>query len=148
MLYKPDFWFSRSFSWAGRQHCPKSEKQYHKNGCHLHLVAHFFTNLSQNVCPINTQILIYRHSRCVCNLWHAFWFYYDFFHTLLLIIHVWNVISPPNFYWFYIYSILIFKMSDVTASYGIPLNFITFLRILHKTDEYSCLKCFLSSPIV
>ena len=31
------------------------------------------------------------------------------------------------------------KMPDVTASYGMPPNFIMFLTILHKIDEYSCL---------
>ena len=31
--------------------------------------------LSQNVCLINTHILIYWHSRCDCKLWNAFWFY-------------------------------------------------------------------------
>ena len=36
-------------------------------------------------------------------------------------------------------------MPDLTASYGMPLNFITFfvLQILHKIDEYSCLKYFI-----
>ena len=40
-----------------------------------------------------------------------------------------------NQYWY-------INMSIVTVSYGMPLNFITFLlRILNKIDEYSCLKC-------
>ena len=33
-------------------------------------------------------------------------------------------------------------MPDVTASYGMPLDFINlFLRILHTNDEHSCLEC-------
>ena len=46
-----------------------------------------------------------------------------------------------NQYWYV-------KMPDVTANYGMPLNFITFfLRILHKIDEYSCLKYCISTKL-
>ena len=79
--------------WAGR----------HKHERHFRLVAHIFTKLSQNVCLINIHILIYLHARYDCKLWNALWFYYVFghFHTLLLTltIHVWIVVSPPNFHW-------------------------------------------------
>ena len=44
-------------------------KKYHKNERHLRLVTHSFTKLSQNVCLIDTHILIYRYARCNCNLW-------------------------------------------------------------------------------
>ena len=44
-----------------------------------------FIKLLQNVCLINTHILIYWHARCNCQLWKALGFYYVFgyFHTLL-----------------------------------------------------------------
>ena len=49
------------------------------------------------------------------------------FHTLLLTIHVWIVVSPPKFHWLYITNQYEYvKMSDVTSSYGMYLNFITF----------------------
>ena len=54
-----------------------SEK-YIKNERHLSLVTHSFTKLSQNVCLIDTHILMYRHARCDCKLWNTLWFYCDF----------------------------------------------------------------------
>ena len=42
----------------------KCLKKYHKNERHLCLVAYIFTKLSQNVCLINTNILMYWHFRC------------------------------------------------------------------------------------
>ena len=57
--HSPNDRFSRPFSWTGRQHCPMSEKQNHKNERHLRLVAYIFTKFSQNVCLINTHTLIY-----------------------------------------------------------------------------------------
>ena len=56
--------------------------------------------------------------------------FFGHFHTLLLTIHVWIVVSPPNFHWLYILSILIYDMPDVTASYGMPFKFITFFENL------------------
>ena len=74
ILTWPDFSFSRLFVSAGRKHCPKSEKN-HKNERHLCLITHKFTKISQNVCLINTHILIDCHARCDCKLWNALWFY-------------------------------------------------------------------------
>ena len=79
-------------------------KIHHRNERHLCLVTQSITKLSQNKCLVNTHILIYRHTRCDCKLWHALWFYCVFghFHTLLFNIHLWIVVSPPNFHWLYI----------------------------------------------
>ena len=46
-------------------------KKYHKSEWHLYLVRHNFTKLSQNMCLIDTHILIYRYSRCDCKLWNV-----------------------------------------------------------------------------
>ena len=85
-----DFYF---FFWADRQHCPMSEKQYHKSERQLRLVAYIFTKLAQNVCLINIHIFIYQHARCHCRLWNALWFYCVFghFYTLLLTINIWFI---------------------------------------------------------
>ena len=50
-------------------------KVRHKNEWHLRLVAHIFSKVSQNICLINTHILIYWHARCQYKLWKALWFY-------------------------------------------------------------------------
>ena len=50
-------------------------KKYRKNEWHLCLVAHIFTKHSQNVCLINTHILICQHGRCDCKLWNALLFW-------------------------------------------------------------------------
>ena len=60
---------------AGRQHCPMSENENNKNERHFCLISCIFTKLSQNVCLINTHILIHRYVRCDCKLWSALWFY-------------------------------------------------------------------------
>ena len=52
-----------------------SLKKYHKNERHFCLIADHFLKLSQNMCLINTHILIYRHARCNCKLWNAIWCY-------------------------------------------------------------------------
>ena len=65
----PDFWVLRLFVRAGQKHWPMSEK-YIKNFNGIS-----FTKLSQNVCLINTHILIYWHARCICKFWKALWFY-------------------------------------------------------------------------
>ena len=44
----------------------------------LCLVTHSFTKLSQNVCSINTLILVYRYARYDSRLWSVLWFYYVF----------------------------------------------------------------------
>ena len=44
-------------------------KKCHKNEQHLCYVTHIFTKLSQNVCLINTHILIYCNAICNCKLW-------------------------------------------------------------------------------
>ena len=71
-----------------------------KNERHLCLVLHICTKLSQNVCLINTQILVYWHAKCNCKLWKALWFYciFGYFHTLLTSIHVWSIVSSPKFH--------------------------------------------------
>ena len=66
----------RLFFRAGQ--LPYVWKMYSKNEQHLRLVAHIFTKLSQNVCLINTNILMYQHARCDCKLWKALWFYWVF----------------------------------------------------------------------
>ena len=43
--------------------------------CHLCLVAHRFTILSQHMYLVATHILIYWYARCDCKLWNALWFY-------------------------------------------------------------------------
>ena len=68
------------------RHWPMSEKNITKNERHLSLVAHSFTKLSQNVCLINTHILIYWHARCDCKLWKLLWFYCVFFWVFSYII--------------------------------------------------------------
>ena len=58
-------------------------------GCNLgksKTVEHFFIKLSQNICLINTYILIYRNARCDCMLWNTPWLYciFVYFHVKLL----------------------------------------------------------------
>ena len=53
-------------------------KKYRKNERHLCLEAQFFTKLSQNVCLINTHILIYWYAKYNNKLWKALWFYFVF----------------------------------------------------------------------
>ena len=57
-------------------------------------------NLWQNVCLNDKHILINRYSRCDCKLWNANWLYnvFGYFHTLLMAIHVWSIVPPPNFH--------------------------------------------------
>ena len=100
------------------------------------------------VCLTNTHILIYRHARCDCKLWNALWFYCGF---LDIFIHFWRPfmsefleIHQPNFLWLCILSKLICQNAKCVAIYEKSPNFITFfLQILHKIEEYSCLKCFI-----
>ena len=81
ILTEPDFRFATLFFFChGMKTLPYVWKVYHENGRHLRLVAHIFTKLSQNVCLINTHILIYWHARCDCKLWHAPWFYCIFYY--------------------------------------------------------------------
>ena len=44
----------------------------HKNERRWRLVGHSFTKLSQNVCLVNTHILVYWNARCDCKLWNVF----------------------------------------------------------------------------
>ena len=48
----------------------------YKNWRHLCMVAYSFTKFTQNMCLINTHILIYQYVRCDCKLWNATWFYF------------------------------------------------------------------------
>ena len=54
---------------------PNVRKKYHKNERHLCLVRHNSTKLSQNMCQIDTHILIYWYIECDCKLWNALWYY-------------------------------------------------------------------------
>ena len=69
------------------------------------------TKLSQNLCLINIHILIYWHARYDCRLWNVYSFYCIFweFYTQLTTIHVWIVVSPPNFHKLCVQSIDTFK---------------------------------------
>ena len=46
-------------------------KEYYKKEHHLCLVKHNFTKLSQNMCLINTHILVYQYARHNCKLWYV-----------------------------------------------------------------------------
>ena len=50
-------------------------KKYQKNDRHLCLVWYNFTKLSQNMCLINANILIYQYARLDSKLWNIPWFY-------------------------------------------------------------------------
>ena len=52
----------------------------------LRLVTHIFINLSQNICLINTHILIYWYARCDCKLWNSLRFYNVFWAFSYIII--------------------------------------------------------------
>ena len=71
-------------------------KKFHKNERHLSLVTHSFPKFSQNICLINTHILIYWNARCSCKLWKAIWFYCVFF--LGILIHYWLVFMSKVLY--------------------------------------------------
>ena len=61
-------------------------KIHHKNEQNFCLVAHNFDKFSQNVCLVNTYILIYWHARYDCKLWNTLWFYYVFWAFSCIII--------------------------------------------------------------
>ena len=65
------FWFCCDRS----KTLPYVWKKYLKNERYLCLVTHSFTKHSQNVCLINTHILVNRYPRCDCKLWNASWSY-------------------------------------------------------------------------
>ena len=116
-----------------------------------------FTKLSKTVCLINMHILIYRYARCNCNLWKVFWFYCPFwyFHTLLTTIHVWIIVSSPNFHRLFVswmYTFWYVNMSNVTIGYGRLSSLIAFFfwefsyittclkrYIFIKTSQIMCL---------
>ena len=78
-----------------------SLKKYHKNERNLRLVTYTFTKLSQNVCLINTQILIYIDMPYVTASYGTpfdFIVFFRYFHIFLTIIHVWSIVSSPNFH--------------------------------------------------
>ena len=58
-------------------------KKYHKNGRYLSLEEDIFAKISQNMCLLNTHILICQHARCGCKLWNASCFYYVSLRTQL-----------------------------------------------------------------
>ena len=58
-----------------------------------------------------------------------FIYFWGPFMSELLYLHQIFIDCVSNQYWYV-------KMLDVSASYELPLNFITFLRILHKIEEY------------
>ena len=81
-------------------------KKYHKNEQYLCLVTHIFTKLLQNVCLINTHILIYRHARCNCKLWN---YSITNFNKLKVIFIIWCQICHFNMYeclFWYVSSVL------------------------------------------
>ena len=61
-------------------------KKYHRNERHLCLVAYSFIKLSQNICLINIDILMYWQITCSCKLWHAPLLWLVFFKEFLYII--------------------------------------------------------------
>ena len=61
-------------------------KKYHKNVPYLCFVAHSITKLSQNMCLINTHILMFQYARCNRKLWKVFWFYCVFWVFIELIV--------------------------------------------------------------
>ena len=48
---------------------------FEKNITKMCLVPHIFIKLSQNVCLMNTHILMYWYARFNCKLWRVHWFY-------------------------------------------------------------------------
>ena len=80
------FLISNTVFVTGCKHCPIFEEKYHKNERHFCLETHSFLKLSQNVCLINTLILMYPYDRYVCKLWSAFRFYCIFFGGIFIII--------------------------------------------------------------
>ena len=69
MILKRSLIFDFLLVWASQKHCPMSEKNYHKKERHFYLITLCFSKLSQNMCPINTHILLYWYARCNCKLW-------------------------------------------------------------------------------
>ena len=99
------FWCTFQF-WISRLFLGRSETmfyffiEYHKKR-YLCSIKHFFTKLSHNVCLTNTHILTYLHVRCNCILWNVRYFccvFFKNFHTSLPTIHVWSIVSSPNFH--------------------------------------------------
>ena len=84
---------------------------------------------------------MYQYFKCICKLWNAIWFncvFWIFFHTLMTTIHVWKVVSAPNFHRTCICLMYIFwyiNMPNVTASYGTFLDLITFFGNLIKQSQ-------------
>ena len=62
------------------------------------------------------------------------------FHTLLLTIHDWIVVSPPNFHWLYVWLMYTFWYVNVTASYGRFSDLIAFSGNFHILQITACLK--------
>ena len=96
-------------------------KKYHKNCIwHLFLVKYIFIKHSQNVCLINTHILMYRYARYNFQLWKVHWLFYCIFLIFSNIIdeHVWFVVSSPNIHRMLIYIFLYINLPNVSAYYG------------------------------
>ena len=76
-------------------------KKYHKNKRHSCIILNIITKILQNVCLINTHVLMYWQVRCDRKLWYAprFWcFFKEFLLYIHASIHVWSfIISPQNF---------------------------------------------------
>ena len=94
-------------------------KKYHINEQHLHLITHIFTKLLQNVCLIKTHILIYRYVKSDYNLWNVLRFYCVFFGYCYILLIIVCLISTYICY---------INIPDVTASYGMPLDFTVFFK--------------------
>ena len=86
-------------------------------------VAHTFTKHSQNVCLVNTYILVYWHARFDCKLWNVLWFYCIFGYF----IHFWRPFMSEVWLYFHqtftgmclksIHTFWYIDMLDVATSY-------------------------------
>ena len=85
---------------TGRLYCLMTKK-YHKNVHHLCLAAYIFTKHLQNVCPINTHILIYQYVGCDCKLWTNFSFCCMF---LTIFTHNCRLFMPEVLYFYQIFT--------------------------------------------
>ena len=148
---EPNFWFRDCF--PGQEGnialCLKKYRKYFLDiGRHLRLVAHRFTKHSHNLCLINTLILLYRYTRCICKLWHAFWFYCVFLVFSYIIIDHSCLNGQLSLIVMYLNNTNMSKYQMWLQSMECLLILLCFLRILLKIDEYSYLKWFIFIKIL
>ena len=89
----------------------------------LRLAADIISKLSQNICLL---IHIFRYI-VVPDVTASYGMPFEYFHTLLMTIHVWIALSPPNFHWLCIYSILIWQNARCDSKLWYASNFFHFL---------------------